>query len=208
MVQYITYIFKKSFKQAIEDNHKELLTISYAVTIFFKTSGTIPWSSIVGYWSLRFITTKGVLSGPTKCIDTAKMHCIRFATGERPHNSLNETTAFCKKERKSFLYSYIWNLKSCYSRVKYFTVILELQFWATITIAFPWRSGGFQKQLYIIFQITHTFHKIVKNSSNSVHTTEKKIYLEQVYLLSILAKINYGNKQILKHSGVIYFEKF
>lgn len=101
--------------------------MSYAVTIFFKTSGTIPWSSIVGYWSLRFSTTKGVLSGPTKRVDTAKMHCIRFATGERPHNSLNDTTAFCKKERKSFLYSNIWILISYSFRLIYLTVIAEQQ---------------------------------------------------------------------------------
>lgn len=32
---------------------------------------------------------------------------------------------------------------------------------------------------------------------------EKNIYLEQAHLLSIMANINYGNKQILKHSGYI-----
>lgn len=36
---------------------------------------------------------------------------------------------------------------------------------------------------------------------------KKNTYLEQVCLLSIMAKINFGNQQILKHSGYVFWKK-
>lgn len=88
-VQYNTWLCK-------------ILTESYAVKILFMTSGTVPCSSMVGYWSVRFMTITGVLSGPARRVERAMTHCMRLATGESPHSSLKETTAFCvfKKKRK------------------------------------------------------------------------------------------------------------
>lgn len=65
----------------------------------FRTSGTIPCNSMVGYCSLRFRTTRGVLSGPRKRRH-ASMHCMRLATEERPHSFLKDTTAFCPVGRR------------------------------------------------------------------------------------------------------------
>lgn len=38
------------------------------------------------------------MSGPVSRGERAKMHCFRLATAERPHSSLKDTMAFCKKE--------------------------------------------------------------------------------------------------------------
>lgn len=43
--------------------------------------------------------------------------------------------------------------------------------------------------------ITHIFYKNGKNSSNIVNATEKNIHLEHIYLLSVMAKINYANNR-------------
>lgn len=79
-----------------------LLTISYVVTTFFRTSGSRPWGSKLGYWSVRLNTSRGLLSGPVIRGERAKMHCFRLATAERPHSSLKDTMAFCKKNKKNY----------------------------------------------------------------------------------------------------------
>ncbi len=77
-----------------------LLTMSYVVTTFLRTSGSVPWGSKVGYWSLRLNTRRGLLSGPVSRGERAKMHCFRLATAERPHSSLKDTMAFCRERRE------------------------------------------------------------------------------------------------------------
>lgn len=81
----------------VNNSSQLLLTISYVVMTFFRTSGSRPWGSKLGYWSVRLNTSKGLLSGPVNRGERAKMHCFRLATAERPHSSLKDTMAFCKK---------------------------------------------------------------------------------------------------------------
>lgn len=74
--------------------------MSYVVTTFFRTSGSRPWGSKLGYCSLRLNTRRGLLSGPVSRGERAKMHCFRLATAERPHSSLKDAMAFCREWRK------------------------------------------------------------------------------------------------------------
>lgn len=76
-----------------------LLTMSYVVTTFLRTSGSRPWGSKLGYWSVRLNTRRGLLSGPVSREERAKMHCFRLATAERPHSSLKDTIAFCREKK-------------------------------------------------------------------------------------------------------------
>lgn len=49
---------------------------------------------------MRLNTRRGLLSGPVRRGERAKMHCFRLATADRPHSSLKETIAFYREKRE------------------------------------------------------------------------------------------------------------
>lgn len=70
------------------------LTVSYAASTFFRTSGSSPWASMLGYCSFRLNSTSGLFSEPVRRDDRARMHCFRLATADKPHSSLNDAIEF------------------------------------------------------------------------------------------------------------------
>ena len=59
-----------------------------------RTSGGTPWASRLGYWSPRSNSSRGLPSGPMSLGQSARMHCFRLATADRPQSSLKGTMAF------------------------------------------------------------------------------------------------------------------